>query len=115
VSETAPDVAAEFDSMSYQVSLSRALASIRTVLLRRQLDPLRYTVEIDPGLPVFAPRPIHMLRVSYNRQAALSMEIAIPHESLTAASGKPHEDFLVAVDELILALKSRIQAAGCRI
>jgi hypothetical protein len=115
VSVTAPAVAAELDSMLYQASLSKALASIRTVLQRRQLDPLRYTVDIDAGLPVFAPRSMHMLRVSYNRQAALAMEIAIPHDWLMAESGKPYEDFLVAVDDLILALKGRVQVAGCRI
>lgn len=115
MSALAPPVSAEFDSMGYQTSLSTALASIKTVLQRQQLDPLRYSVNIDAGLPIFAPRTMHVLRIAYNRQSALCMEIAIPHDWLIAQSGKPHEDFLVAVDDLILTLKGKVQAAGCRI
>jgi hypothetical protein len=40
------------------------------------------------------------------------MEVAIPHEWLIEQSGKAHENFLIAVDDLVLALKGRVQAAG---
>jgi hypothetical protein len=100
------------DSVVYQAALSQALAGIKTVLQRRQLDPLRYIVQIDAGLPIFASRDTHQLRIAYNRYQALSMEVAIPHEWLIEQSGKAHENFLIAVDDLVLALKGRVQAAG---
>ena len=103
---------AVYDSVGYQTALSQALASIKTVIQRRQLDPLRYIVEIDPGLPIFATRDTHQLRIAYNRFQVLSMEATIPHEWMLEQTGKGHEDFLLAVDEMVLALKSKIQAAG---
>ncbi len=101
-----------YDSVGYQQALSQALASIKTVIQRRQLDPLRYIVEIDAGLPVFATRDTHQLRVAYNRFQTLCMEIAVPHRWLVEQTGKSHEDFLIAIDDMILELKGKIQAAG---
>jgi hypothetical protein len=105
-------MAAVYDSVGYQTALSLALASIKAVILRRQLDPLRYIVEIDAGLPIFAMRDTHQLRIAYNRFQTLSMEATIPHEWMLEQTGKGHEDFLIAVDDMVLALKGKIQAAG---
>jgi hypothetical protein len=101
-----------YDSVGYQTALQQALASIRTVIQRRQLDPLRYIVEIDAGLPIFATRDTHQLRIAYNRFQTLSMEATIPHAWLLEQTGKGHEDFLIAVDDMVMALKGKIQAAG---
>jgi hypothetical protein len=101
-----------YDSLGYQAALSLAMATIRTVIQRRQLDPLRYIVEIDAGLPIFATRDTHQLRIAYNRFQSLSMEATIPHEWMMEQTGKGHEDFLVAVDDMVMALKSKIQEAG---
>lgn len=101
-----------YDSVGYQTALQRALAGIRTVIQRRQLDPLRYIVEIDPGLPIFATRDTHQLRIAYNRFQTLSMEATIPHAWLLEQTGKGHEDFLIAVDDMVMALKGKVQAAG---
>ncbi len=103
---------ATYDPVGYQTALFQALVSIKTVIQRRQLDPLRYIVEIDPGLPVFATREAHQLRITYNRFRELSMEASIPHEWMLEQTGKGHEDFLVAIDDLVLALKGKIQSAG---
>jgi hypothetical protein len=105
-------MAAVHDSLGYQAALSLAMASIRTVIQRRQLDPLRYIVEIDAGLPIFAVRDTHQLRIAYNRFQTLSMETTIPHEWMMEQTGKGHEDFLVAVDDMVMALKGKIQEAG---
>jgi hypothetical protein len=101
-----------YDSLGYQLALSQATASIRTVIQRRQLDPLRYIIEIDPGLPIFAERDTHHLRITYNRFQSLSMETTLPHEWLVEQAGKDHENFLMAIDDMVLALKGKIQAAG---
>lgn len=82
------------------------------MLKRRQLDPLRYIVDIDAGLPVFALRDTHQLRIAYNHYATLSVEITIPHEWLLEQTGKGHDQFLLAVDDAVLALKGQVQAAG---
>ena len=105
-------MAAVYDSVGYQTALSLALASIKAVIQRRQLDPLRYIVEIDAGLPIFAMRDSHQLRIAYNRFQTLSMEATIPHEWMLEQSGKGHEDFLIAVDDMVLALKGKIQESG---
>jgi hypothetical protein len=105
-------MAAVYDSVGYQTALSLALASIKAVIQRRQLDPLRYIVEIDAGLPIFAMRDTHQLRIAYNRFQTLSMEATIPHEWMLEQSGKGHEDFLIAVDDMVLALKGKILEAG---
>ena len=102
----------DYDSLGYQAALSLAMASIRTVIQRRQLDPLRYIVEIDAGLPIFAVRDTHQLRIAYNRFQTLSMEATIPHEWMMEQTGKGHEDFLIAVDDMVMALKGKIQEAG---
>jgi hypothetical protein len=101
-----------YDSVGYQTALSQAFAAVKTILQRRQLDPLRYIVEIDAGLPVFATREVHQLRIAYNRHQELSMEVRIPHRWMIEQTGKVHEDFLIAVDDMVLTLKGRIQAAG---
>jgi hypothetical protein len=103
---------AAYDSVAYQTALSHALAGIKTVLQRRQLDPLRYIVDIDAGLPIFAARDTHQLRIAYNRFQDLSMEVTIPHRWMIEQTGKAHDDFLIAVDDMVLALKGKIQAAG---
>lgn len=108
----APVTAAGYDSVAYQTALSQAQAGIKTVLKRRQLDPLRYIVDIDAGLPVFAMRDTHQLRIAYNHYATLFMEATIPHEWLLEQTGKAHDQFLLAVDDLVLALKGKVQAAG---
>ncbi|MEO8165820.1 MAG: hypothetical protein ABI619_10535 [Betaproteobacteria bacterium] len=108
----APPATAAYDSVGYQQALSQAVASIKTVIQRRQLDPLRYIVEIDAGLPIFATRDTHQLRIAYNRFRDLSMEVTIPHRWMLEQTGKGHEDFLLAVDDMVLELKGRIQAAG---
>jgi hypothetical protein len=110
VTESAPPAA--YDSVGYQTALSQALGSIKTVLQRRQLDPLRYIVEIDAGLPIFAVRDAHQLRIAYNRHQSLSMEASIPHAWMLEQTGKGHEDFLLAVDDMVLTLKGKVQAAG---
>lgn len=101
-----------YDSVGYQLALAQATASIKTVIQRRQLDPLRYIVEIDAGLPIFATRDTHQLRIAYNRFQTLSMEVTIPHKWMTEQTGKGHEDFLMAVDDMVMELKGMIQAAG---
>lgn len=100
------------DSLTYQGALSKALAGIKTILQRRQLDPLRYIVDIDSGQAVFAPRDTHLLRIAYNRHEVLSVEIAIPHEWLLGQAGEDHENFLRAVDDMVLELKGKVQATG---
>ena len=107
-----PSTTAAYDSVGYQTALSQALAVVKTVLQRRQLDPLRYIVEIDAGLPVFATRDTHQLRIAYNRFQILSMETTIPHRWMMEQTGKGHEDFLIAIDDMVLALKNKIQEAG---
>jgi len=101
-----------YDSVGYQLALSQATASIKTVIQRRQLDALRYIVEIDAGLPIFAARDTHQLRITYNRFGSLSMDMTLPHRWIIEQTGKDHEDFMIAVDDLVLALKGKIQAAG---
>lgn len=112
LNELAPPVPGAYDSVGYQLALSQATASIKTVIQRRQLDPLRYIVQIDAGLPIFAERDTHQLRITYNRFQSLSMETTLPHEWIIEQAGKGHEDFLMAVDDMVLALKGKIQAAG---
>lgn len=98
--------------MAYQTLLSQAHAAIRSALQQRQLDPLRYRVDIDPGVPIFAPREIHLLRIAYNRHETLSVELDVPHEWLMVQAGKPREEFLSAIDARVLALRDRVLAAG---
>ena len=100
------------DSLTYQEALSRAFAGIKTILQRRQLDPLRYIVDIDSGQPVFEARDTHLLRIAYNRHEVLSMEIPIPHEWLLGQAGEGHENFLRAVDDMVVELKGKVQATG---
>ena len=100
------------DSSTYQEALSSAFASIKTILQRRQLDPLRYIVDIDAGQPVFAQRDTHLLRIAYNRHEVLSMQAAIPNEWLVEQAGEGHENFLRTVDDLVLELKGKVQATG---
>ncbi|HEV8262502.1 MAG TPA: hypothetical protein VGQ19_17330 [Burkholderiales bacterium] len=100
------------DSLTYQEALSKAYAGIKTILQRRQLDPLRYIVDIDSGQPVFAPRNTHLLRIAYNRHEVLSTEVAIPHEWLLGQAGAGHENFLRAVDAMVLELKDKVHATG---
>ena len=100
------------DSVAYQEALSRAFAGIKTILQRRQLDPLRYIVDIDSGQPVFAARDTHLLRIAYNRHEVLSMEIAIPHQWLLGDAGGNQDNFMRAVDDMVLELKGKIQATG---
>ena len=100
------------DSLTYQDALTKAYAGIKTILQRRQLDPLRYIVDIDSGQPVFAPRDTHLLRIAYNRHEVLSMEIPIPHDWLLGQAGEGHENFLRAVDDMVVKLKSKVQATG---
>lgn len=98
--------------MAYQTLLSQAHAAIRGALQQRQLDPLRYRVDIDPGVPIFAPREIHLLRIAYNRHETLSVEMNVPHEWLIAQAGQAREDFISAMDVQILALRDRVLSAG---
>ena len=100
------------DSSTYQEALSKAFAGIKAILQRRQLDPLRYIVDIDSGQPVFAHRDMHLLRIAYNRFDVLSMEVAIPHEWIVEQAGEGHENFLRAVDDMVLELKGKVQATG---
>jgi hypothetical protein len=100
------------DSSTYQEALSKAFAGIKAILQRRQLDPLRYVVDIDSGQPVFAHRDTHLLRIAYNRHEVLSMEAAIPHEWLVEQAGEGHENFLRTVDDMVLQLKGKVQATG---
>lgn len=100
------------NSLTYQEALSKAFAGIKTILQRRQLDPLRYIVDIDSGQPVFAHRDTHLLRIAYNRHEFLSMEVSIPHEWLVEQAGEEHESFLRAVDNMVLELKGKVQATG---
>lgn len=100
------------DSLTYQEALSKALAGIKTILQRRQLDPLRYIVDIDAGQPVFVHRDTHLLRIAYNRHEVLSMEVAIPHEWLLGQVGEGHENFLRVVDDMVLELKGKVHATG---
>ncbi len=100
------------DSLTYQEALSKALAGVKTILQRRQLDPLRYIVDIDAGQPIFAPRNTHLLRIAYNRHEVLSMEVAIPHEWLLGQAGEGQENFLRAVDDMVLELKGKVLATG---
>jgi hypothetical protein len=100
------------DSSTYQEALSKAFAGIKTILQHRQLDPLRYIVDIDSGQPVFAHRDTHLLRIAYNRHEVLSMQAAIPHEWLVEQAGEGHENFLRMVDDMVLELKVKVQATG---
>jgi len=100
------------DSSTYQEALSKAFAGIKAILQRRQLDPLRYIVDIDSGQPVFAHRDTHLLRIAYNRHEVLSMEAAIPHEWLVEQAGEGHENFLRTVDDMVLQLKGKVLATG---
>src|SRR6185503_2482926 len=100
------------DSVTYQQALSKAFAGIKTILQQRQLDPLRYIVDIDSGQPVFAARDTHLLRIAYNRHEILSMEINIPHAWLLEEAGESHDNFLRAVDDMVLELKGKVQATG---
>ena len=102
----------DYDSVAYQLALGQTAATVKAAIHRRQLDPLRYIVEIDAGLPIFAARETHQLRIAYNRFPALSMEVTIPHGWMIEQTGTGHEDFLKAVDKMVLELKVRIQAAG---
>ena len=100
------------DSVTYQQALSKAFAGIKTILQQRQLDPLRYIVDIDSGQPVFAARDTHLLRIAYNRHEILSIEINIPHAWLLEEAGESHDNFLRAVDDMVLELKGKVQATG---
>ncbi len=100
------------DSLTYQEALSKARADIKTILQRRQLDPLRYIVDIDSGQPTFALRDTHFLRIAYNRHEDLSAEVAIPHDWLLGGVGEGHENFLRAIDDMVLELKGKVHATG---
>ena len=102
----------DYDPVGYQLALGQTAATVKAVIQRRQLDALRYVVEIDAGLPIFAVRETHQLRIAYNRFPALSMEVTIPHGWMIEQTGKGHEDLLMAVDQMVLELKGKIQAAG---
>ena len=101
-----------YDSVAYQTTLVQTYANVKSVLQRRLLDPLRYIVEIDAGLPIFALRDTHQLRIGYNRFSTLSVEASIPDEWMREEAGKGHDDFMRAVDELVLELKSKVEATG---
>jgi hypothetical protein len=101
-----------YDSVAYQTTLVQTHANITSVLKRRLLDPLRYIVEIDAGLPIFALRDTHQLRIAYNRFASLSVEASVPHEWMHEEKGKGHDDFMRAVDDMVLSLKSKVEATG---
>jgi hypothetical protein len=101
-----------YDSVAYQTTLVQTYANVKNVLKRRSLDPLRYIVEIDAGLPIFALRDAHQLRIAYNRFATLSVEASIPHQWMQEESGEEHDHFMRAVDELVLSLKSKVEATG---
>lgn len=101
-----------FDPVAYQSALFHALANVKAALKRRQLDPLRYTVTIDDGLPVFAQRDVHQLQIGYNRFPTLSAGTVIPHEWMAQQAGAPNEQFLLAADDLVMAMKGMVQAAG---
>lgn len=101
-----------YDSIAYQTTLARAHANIKSVLRRRLSDPLRFMIDIDAGMPVFASREFHKLRIGYNRFANLSVEATIPHEWLREETGKAHDDFMLAVDDMVLSLKSKVEMAG---
>lgn len=101
-----------YDSVAYQTTLVQTYANVRSVLKQRLLDPLRYIVEIDAGLPIFALRNSHRLRIAYNRFASLSVETSIPHEWMQEEVGKGHDHFMRAVDDLVLSLKSKVEATG---
>ena len=101
-----------YDSVAYQTTLAQTYANIKSVLVRRLLDPLRYIVEIDAGLPIFGLRNTHQLRIGYNRFAALSVEASIPHEWMLEETGKGHEDFMRALDDMVLELKNKMEASG---
>ena len=107
-----PCMTGTYDSVAYQMTLARTYANIKTALQRRQLDPLRYIVEIDAGLPIFEFRSTHQLRIAYNHFALLSADASIPHEWMQEETGKGHDDFMSAVDDMVLALKSKVVAAG---
>jgi len=103
---------ATYDSVAYQTTLAKTYTNIRSALVRRLLDPLRYIVSIDAGLPIFGLRNIHQLRIGYNRFANLSVEASIPHEWMQEETGKGHDDFMHAVDDMVLELKSKVEASG---
>jgi hypothetical protein len=69
-------------------------------------------VTIDDGLPVFEQRDVHRLQIAYNRFPALATGTVIPHEWLMQQAGNPHEMFMLAVDDLVMAMKGMVQAAG---
>ena len=43
---------ATYDSVAYQTTLAQTHTNIKSVLVRRLLDPLRYIVSIDASLPM---------------------------------------------------------------
>ena len=96
----------------YQEAVSLALAAVGTELRDQDLDPLRYLVDIDAGLPLFAPRDIHQLRVAYNHRRELSMETSVPHEWLIASAGVDYDQFIAAVTDLVSALKTKVLESG---
>lgn len=96
----------------YQEAVSIALAAIGTELRDQDLDPLRYLVDIDAGLPLFAPRENHQLRVAYNHRRELSMEASVPHEWLIASAGVDRDQFIAAVTDLVSALKTKVLESG---
>ena len=79
---------ATYDSVAYQTTLAQTHTNIKSVLVRRLLDPLRYIVSIDAGLPMFGLRNTHQLRIGYNRFANLSLEASIPHEWMQDETGQ---------------------------
>jgi len=101
-----------YDSVAYQTTLAQTYANIKSVLTRRLLDPLRYIVEIDAGLPIFGLRDTHRLRIGYNRFAALAVEASIPHAWMRDEAGKGHDDFMHAVDDMVLELRRKVEASG---
>ncbi|MGD8476209.1 MAG: hypothetical protein PVI98_03610 [Burkholderiales bacterium] len=101
-----------YDSVAYQTALVQTYENIKSVLKRRLLDPLRYIVSIDAGLPIFGLRDTHQLRIGYNRFATLSVEASVPHQWMLEETGKAHDDFMRAVDDMVLELKSKVEASG---
>ena len=100
-----------YDSIAYQTSLVNAYANVKSALQNRLLDPLRYIVTIDAGLPMFALRSTHQLRIAYNHFALLSVEVGIPHEWMEEETGPKHDDFMRAVDDMVLKLKSKVETS----
>ena len=107
-----PETSTAYDAIAFQTVLAQTHECIKSELQRQCLDPLRYIVEIDAGLPIFATRDTHQLRISYNNYRTLSAEMTITHNSMVEQTGKLHVEFLSAVESMVLALREQVEAAG---